>query len=292
MNGIKEFFEKEPFDEKAYRTYLKENRVEQYVLSYLLVKGNKIIRTRPNEKGKIFRKLSDLSYPPEDCARTDRASLKGKPMFYGSIFTHKSDGMTLPRGASLIETSEFFRNLETVGRQLLTQSVWINHRALKLASVPVSSNYQSPCEELKQMQKDFMALAPQMGIESNTEAQFLGDLFAKEKEANTYNITANFVDYLLNESEYRDYFDGVMYPSVPNEGEGMNVCIRKELIDSGDVQCLGACTEILTKDHKQAKLVQILNCDVLPNGTLGWYNSKELNMAIENPELFQDLIFL
>lgn len=116
MSGIKDFFETEPFDENAYRAYLKSSKAEQYALSYLLLRGNKIIRTRPNEKGKIFSKLSDLAYPPEECARTDRASLEGKPMFYGSIFTHKSNEVTLPRCVSLIETSEFFRNTETEGR--------------------------------------------------------------------------------------------------------------------------------------------------------------------------------
>lgn len=292
MSGIRDFFEMNPFDEKAYRDYLKKNKTERYVMSYLLLQGNKIIRTRPNEKGKIFRKLSDLSYPPKECARTDRASLKGKPMFYGSVFTHKLDRVTLSRGASMIEASEFFRDISTEGRQLLTQSIWINHRNLKLALVPVSSNYQLPCDELKQMQKETRTLAPQLGIENSEDVKFLGDLFAKEKEHNTYNITANFVDYLLNDSEYKDYFDGVIYPSVPNQGEGMNICIRTELIDDGVVQCVGACTEILTKDHKQAKLVQILNCDVLPDGTLGWYNSKELNVAIANPVLFHELFDL
>lgn len=292
MKSLKDFFETEPFDANAYKAYLHEIEAEKFVISYNLLKNNKILRTRIHKEGKVFETFNDLKYPPEESARTDRASVEGKPMFYGSIFTHQSNEVTLPRCVSLIETSEFFRNTETEGRQLYTQSVWINHRDLKLALVSVSSLYQSPCDELQQMQKDLRILAPQIGIENNEDAKFLGDVFAKEKEPNTYNITANFVDYLLNESEYREYFDGVIYPSVPNQGEGMNICIRKELIDGGVIQCVNACTEILTKDHKQAKLVQILIGDVLPDGTLGWYNSKELNMAIANPALFPDLIFL
>ena len=109
MTRMNEFYAAENFDAAAYKEYLKQIKIEKKVLSYLVPEGNKILRTRPNDGGELFDNISKLSYPPKDKARTDRASLEGKPMFYGSIFTHQNGTIILPRIISLMETSDFLR---------------------------------------------------------------------------------------------------------------------------------------------------------------------------------------
>ena len=292
MRQLKDFLEMKPFDANAYKSYLREIKVERFVISYILLKDNKILRTRINDECMRYTKVKDISYPPEDKARTDRASLEGRPMFYGSIFTHQSSQVFLPRIISLIETSAFFRDKESMGYQLITQSVWGNNRELRLAMLPISSAYNMPSDEMMHMRKEQRNMLPKLGIENNEEAMYLGDLFARENIYNTYSLTANFVDYLLNESEERNYFDGVVYPSVPSEGLGMNICVRKELIDSGVVSCDGACTEMLIKNKMQSKLSHLYDCSVLPNGDLSWRISEMLQQAIGSPLLFPDLLFL
>lgn len=292
MSGIRDFLERDPFDEKAYKAYLLETKAENYVISYLLLRDNKIIRTRINDDCKRFNNVNNLKYPPAESARTDRASLEGKPMFYGSIFTHQADEIFLPRAISLMETSEFFRDVNASGYQLITQSVWRNNRDLRLAMLPVSELYKTPSDELMHMRREHKVYFPQMNVGNIDEATILGDMFASPQERNTYNLTAHFVDYLLNESSEGDYFDGVVYPSVPSEGLGMNICIRKELIDNGDVTCDGACTELLIKHKKQSKLAHLYDCNVTSDGTLDWRLADMLTMAVANPALFSDLLFL
>ena len=58
------------------------------LIPLLLLNNQKIIRSRINDKNDLFYEVSELSYPPVHCVtRTDRASLKGHPMFYASVFT-------------------------------------------------------------------------------------------------------------------------------------------------------------------------------------------------------------
>ena len=289
MKSLKDFFETELFDANAYKAYLREIKAEKFVISYNLLKNNKILRTRIHKEGKVFETFNDLKYPPEESARTDRASVEGKPMFYGSIFTHQSGEIFLPRVINLMETSDFFKDTKSMGGQFLTQSAWGNNRDLKLALLPTSLSYKTPCDELIRMQKEYKTLAKKLGVDENRDAIYLGDMLAKENMGNTYKITAYFVDYLLNESDDKDYFDGIVYPSVPSEGLGLNICIRKELIDSGEVECDGACFEVLIKKQMQSKLSQIFDAEILPTGKLEWRNSKMFSEAIENPYLFPEM---
>lgn len=295
MEKMKEFYTMNSFDAHAYKDYLQqilEDRSKLSYLSYKLLEGNKIIRTRINENCKIFRNISDISYPPAEYARLDRASLKGKAMFYGSVFTHKNETVYLPRIVNLIETSIFFKDQHSEGRQLLTQSAWKNTRTLRLVVLPVSLNYTQPCDEVQNMQKEFYETAKNIGICVSEEAIFLGDLFASKKELNTYNMTAHLVDYILNESKDAAYFDGVIYPSVPGEGLGMNICIKPSLIDTGVVKCMGASLAMLIKDKMESKLSSLLDCDIADDGELLWHNSEMLDKAFQNPYLFNDLLNL
>ncbi len=292
MIGIKEYYGKKPFDVKAYKKYLHSVKAENFVLSFLLLQDEKILRSRVNEDCKFFTKLKDISYPPEDKARTDRASLKGKPMFYGSVFTHQNSSVFLPRITNLLETSEFFRDEHSSGRKVLTQSVWFNNRPLKLAMLPISTTYEIPCDELTYIQQQFREQAEVKHVSLSEDAILLGDLFAKENDGIIYMLTAYFVDYLLNESSDSDYFDGVAYPSVPSKGLGMNICIRPSLVDEGVVHCGGAQESLLIKDKKECKLSPLFQGDIFENGEIKWRNSKELNQAIISPDLFQDLFYL
>ena len=294
MEKMREFYTMSSFDEYAYKDYLhkilEDGRLSY--ISYNFLEGNKIIRTRVNDTWEIFRNISEISYPPSESARLDRASLRGKPMFYGSVFTHKDETIYLPRIINLTETSNFFKDHHSEGRQLLTQSAWINNRTLKLAVLPVSTTYKQPCDEVRHMQDEFYETAKKLGICVSDEAIFLGDLFGHKNELNTYNMTAHLVDYILNESNDAGYFDGVLYPSVPGEGLGMNLCIRPSLIDTGVVKCIGASLMLLIKDKMDSKLSHLLDCDIADNGELLWRNSDVLNKAIQNPLLFPDLLSL
>ena len=292
MTRMNEFYAAENFDAAAYKEYLKQIKIENNVLSYMVPEGNKILRSRLNDNRAFFDEISKLSYPPKDKARTDRASLEGKPMFYGSIFTHQNGTRILPRIINLMETSDFFKDKQAIGCQLLTQSAWINSQPLKLAMFPTSLKYNIPCDELRHIQEEFYNVAASINMNLREASLYLGDMFAMDNTKNTYNITAYAVDYLLNDTSDSAYFDGVIYPSVPSEGLGMNVCFRPSLIDSGVVQFLGATVTLLIKDGMEAKLSYLYDCNVVGEGNLTWHKSDMLKKAYQNPLLFPDLLSL
>jgi hypothetical protein len=292
MTRMNEFYAAENFDAVAYKEYLKQIKIEKNVLSYLVPEGNKILRSRLNDNRAFFDEISKLSYPPICCARTDRASLEGKPMFYGSVFTHLNGEIVPPKVINLIESSDFFKDKQAIGCQLLTQSAWMNSRPLKFAMFPTSLKYNIPCDEVRHIQEEFYNVAASINMNLREASLYIGDMFAMDNTKNTYNITAYAVDYLLNDTSDSAYFDGVIYPSVPSEGVGMNVCFRPSLIDSGVVQFLGATVTLLIKDGMEAKLSHLFDCNVVGEGNLIWHKSDMLKKAYQNPLLFPDLLSL
>ena len=292
MNTLEEFYLMESFDAIAYKDYLRQIKAERFVLSYNLIENEKIIRARINDNDKLFKNTSEISYPPVEKARLDRPSLAGYPMFYGSIFTHVKGQVYLPRIINIMETSALFKDKQSVGTQWLTYSVWTTCRKLNLAILPISLTYKQPCDEVLQIQREVQDIIDLLGVAFYNEAIFLSDLFARENKYNTYAMTANFVDYLLNDSDGKDYFDGILYPSVPSEGLGLNICVRPTLIDDNIIKCGGASTMLLIKDKMNSKVSQFFDADIADNGELLWHNSKMLNKAIVNPELFPELLYI
>lgn len=56
---------------------------------------------------------------------------------------------------------------------------------------------------------------------------FIGDLMATTASSCIYEVTATCVDYIIRSFD----FEGVVYPSVPSEGEGLNICITPEVVN-------------------------------------------------------------
>lgn len=96
------------------------------LIPLLFLNDQKIIRSRINDKTDLFYEVSDLSYPPAHCVtRTDRASLKGHPMFYASVFTKDAEKTgALPRIISAMETLDILKESHTYQQCIFTQSAW------------------------------------------------------------------------------------------------------------------------------------------------------------------------
>ncbi len=81
-----------------------------------LFANQKILRTRKMKT--ISLGIFMNSYPPKEYARTDRASIEGKPMFYASIFTKEvEESHAYPRIISALETIPLLRAKGTSGQK-------------------------------------------------------------------------------------------------------------------------------------------------------------------------------
>lgn len=271
IQRLKQMLEANSFDPAIMSEILSHYQDTPPIVSYIIPTGSKIIRSSTNDAKEFHENVARLSYPPVEFTRTDRASLKGKPMFYGTIFTSAAKKKkAYPRIFSAMETTDILRDFQRTGKAYTTQSLWLNDRDLHVFAFPFSTKYKRACAEIK-IQQDFWknTVAPRWDKEHCEFAEYLGDLIAEEKYSCLYDITANTIDYILYKSSAAADLDGIIYPSVWGDGEGMNICIKKETVD-GCIHFQSASVQCIDKKVGQSTIFGIADSYLLPNGTLKW----------------------
>lgn len=88
IQTILDMLESNTFQKGVLLDILKSYGEDIALMPIKLFANQKILRTRKNEDD-VFGYIHELSYPPKEYARTDRASIEGKPMFYASISLKK-----------------------------------------------------------------------------------------------------------------------------------------------------------------------------------------------------------
>lgn len=63
--------------------------------------------------------------------------------------------------------------------------------------------------------------------------------------------------------------DGVMYPSVWGDGQGMNICLKKETVDEC-VHFQQASVQCIDKHVGESNIFSIAESYLLPDGCLKW----------------------
>lgn len=237
----------------------------------------KILRTRKNEDG-FFGYIHELSYPPKEYARTDRASIEGKPMFYASIFTKEVEkSHAYPRIISALETIPLLRAKGTSGQNLITQSVWMIDEEVHVYSFPLSSQYKRACSEINMLNSDCKKVLKNEYSEDSIEFfSFIGDLMARPNESCLYEITATCIDFILEHYN----FDGVLYPSVQAEGQGMNICIKPDVVDS-KISFAGAATEVIVRNGDNSQIHILGNTHMITKDSFEWVLTNDGKMFLQ-----------
>lgn len=237
----------------------------------------KILRTRKNEDG-FFGYIHELSYPPKEYARTDRASIEGKPMFYASIFTKEVEkSHAYPRIISALETIPLLRAKGTSGQNLITQSVWMIDEEIHVYFFPLSSQYKRACSEINMLNSDCKKVLKNEYSEDSIEFfSFIGDLMARPNESCLYEITATCIDFILEHYN----FDGVLYPSVQAEGQGMNICIKPDVVDS-KISFAGAATEVIVRNGDNSQIHILGNTHMITKDSFEWVLTNDGKMFLQ-----------
>lgn len=247
---IKQMLEKNSFNKDLLLSVLNSFNDDVAVIPVLLLKKQKVLRTRPNEDN-FFSYIHELSYPPISSARTDRASLVGKPMFYASAFTkNASKTHAYPRIVSALETITLLRSKGATGVKCMTQSVWNVNDNIHLFAFPFSEKYKRACKEIGMLKARWKTLRRESYSKESIEFfTYIGDLMAETNTSCLYDVTATCVDYILTHFN----FEGVLYPSVPLEGEGLNICLKPNVVDK-KLTFADAVTEIILRNGEQSTI--------------------------------------
>lgn len=259
------------FEAEVMNEILSHYKDHPAIIPCTILAGSKIIRSSTNDTKEFHERVSRLNYPPKEYARTDRASLKGKPMFYGTVFTTAAEkNNAYPRIFSAMETTDILRDFQREGKVFTTQSLWLPDRDIHLFAFPFSKTYKRPCDEVKFQRKvwdkELSHYWPKEYIEFS---EYLGDLMAKENFSCLYDITASTIDYILYQSTAANDLDGVMYPSVWGAGEGMNICLKKKTVDEC-VHFQAASVQYIDKTVGHGSLYGVAESYLLPDGNLKW----------------------
>lgn len=268
---LQEMLDSGNFNPSAMDEVLSHYQDHPAIIPCTILAGAKIIRSSTNEKKEFHESVSRLNYPPVESARTDRASLEGKPMFYGCVFTTAAEtDNAYPRIFSAMETTDILRDFNREGKVFTTQSLWLPDRDLHLFAFPFSKKYKKACDEVKFQRKVWeKTLAQHWPVHYQEFSEFLGDLIAEQNHSCLYDITACTIDYILYESTAASDLDGVMYPSVWGEGQGMNICLKKETVDEClHFQC--ASVQCVEKQVGESTIFGVAESVLLPDGRLKW----------------------
>lgn len=241
------------------------------IIPVMLPAGNKILRSSTNEEHEFHKSVSRLNYPPAEYARTDRTSLKNKPMFYGTVFTSAAKTENgYPRIFSAFETTDILRDYNQKGKVVTTQSVWMTKDAILTFAFPYPKDMPRACNEIKAVREMWDAKKSEFEQEEVEFMEYIGEIMTRKAYSCLYDITANVVDYILEHVVFIDRpLDGVYYPSVWGDGAGVNICLKPEVVDRC-VQFVDAKLVVIDKNVGESFLPFVADSRLDDSGVLQW----------------------
>lgn len=160
---------------------------------------------------------------------------------------------------------------------LITQSVWMIDEEVHVYSFPLSSQYKRACSEIYMLNSDWDKVLKNEYSEDSIEFfSFIGDLMAKPNESCLYEITATCIDFILEHYN----FDGVLYPSVQAEGQGMNICIKPDVVDS-KISFAGAATEVIVRNGDNSQIHILGNTHMITKDSFEWVLTNDGKMFLQ-----------
>lgn len=267
---VERMLQENTFDKSVLMNILKKMSYTP-IIPVLLPVGNKILRSSTNDTFEFHKYVSRLNYPPVEYARTDRASLEKKPMFYGSVFTSAAETENAyPRIISAFETTEILRDFNQKGRVITTQSVWLTQDDLLTFAFPYPRDMKRACKEIKSIREMWDAKKSAYNKDDVEFMEYIGEIMTRKAYSCLYNITANVVEYILNNVGYMDRpFDGVYYPSVWGDGAGVNICLKTDVVDR-DVRFMDAKLVLIDKNVGESFLTIVADSRLDDKGILHW----------------------
>lgn len=253
--------------------------------------GNVIYRVRPNEDGKSFTKISDLSYKPQQFNKSyQRASSPAKTMFYGSMVPedNKQSEIDIGRVIAVAEGSKLFRRKDIKeGQETVTFGMWRLQGTVALATIlnpEIEKNITPFAIERAKAFMEWLDQFPERREQGKAILKFYAEQFAKRVEWGEPDFHY-LHSALLTEFFQKKGLNGVLFPSGRVEGKGLNVAIAPDFVNSqmrleGVMECV-----IAKKD----------NLIVSENAKIAWLNAGDETFnwkEINSPDKLQQNIKL
>ncbi len=194
--------------------------------------GEVIVRARPYKSGeKSFSQVSDLSYKPQKYNNTyQRASTPKRTIFYGGYTDQKSESYNLSenRFTGTLESMRWLADGTTNRMQRIAYGRWDVVSPISLAVILGSKDMKSNNPLMREIYREFEEFINCLPKKVKRNAIAIGEFFS-EKFSDPVPSDANHFLYLLSAIWAETCIDagveGVLYPSVRTDGEGICVAI-------------------------------------------------------------------
>lgn len=222
-----------------------------------------VVRASKNDVGKVFENKERCSYNPlKEKIELQRCNYPQQQAFYCSMYTkayNSSTTFTCIMETAIAEMKNVRFNLA-----YYTISRWNLMRPLKLWVLPFSKLSHQKNEDFR-----LIATTLKKALEKHskrdeilTAFKYMSEVFCKRNNKKIYyKISSAFFNYLLFLDKIKvSECDGLAYPSANTERAGINVALKKELIDNQTLNCVAGTTYSLKRKIKGNKSFIIEPC--------------------------------
>lgn len=201
-----------------------------------------VVRSSPNNlyPGEVFKNVSRCSYNPKpETISLQRCNYEKQQVFYAAVASGKTFKAT---GTAFMETGFSYAKDKNVSRMYFTLSRWELSRPLRMFVLPFSKRSTRNNDDFKMMNKHFRKLLRQAAAYYNEDPtdieeflKFISHVYTSPfRKKHYYKISSAFFNAIMY---YGEEIDGLIYPSAMTRAEGMNIAVRKDLIDQQVLNC-------------------------------------------------------
>lgn len=186
-------------------------------------------RTRTHMDVNFFESINDLSYPPNEIVKSYlRCNRPNQSVFYSSE----------NRPTSYLELVEYWAKEKNIGEKIeVSIGMWQFQRDLVLYLIPIPNASDRETDGEKFYGEIYDQIIADAVYDNHTKQiisrifEFMYKQFKKpaKHDKKTYMITSAFSNLIMS----KPYIDGILYPSVPYQGQGYNTAIKKSVVESG-----------------------------------------------------------
>lgn len=248
-----------------------------------------------NSSDVVFKNSSRCSYNPNpQSIKLQRCNYEEQQVFYAAA-PAKAKQVSADMTA-LLEVSLVYVKNKEINKWYFTLSRWKVNRTLNMVVLPFSRRSYMHNEDFKVMNIEFdKILKDSVGDNKNLYIyfkeflKFMSEIFCKRGRKNCYyKISSAYFNAVLEVTEKQNLafinykpngkykVDGIVYPSANTKAEGMNVCLRKELIDDFTLECDMAVMSAMHRDPSNLKHITFPNVsnESIPdeNGNLNFHS--------------------
>lgn len=220
--------------EKAFSAFLSISQLP--IAIFQMESGLNLFRTRTHFGNELFNRATDISIPDKSLTRSfARCNRPFQPVFYCSE----------NRPTSYMELVQYWASMSNVGDILnTTVGHWVTNRPINLiiVSTPDSDMRVNDFDKYHGTALDSF-IEKYSGEYQDCVIRFYRYLFEKfrkpaKDDPMTYVITTAYIN--LAKMHLGEEVDGVYYPSVPFNGNGVNLALSPHFIENGGLNLAGA----------------------------------------------------